>query len=69
MKVEYDVKMPRQYLFWDFYNSEHENCKIECDDEHEAQKTQQSFLMLIGRKKIFDVIVMRRKNVVYLVKK
>ena len=75
MKVEYDVAVPfkeqgkpHAAAFWNFYNNNHKTVRLECDDIAEAKKCSQSLYMLMTRRKIFDVLMTRRKNVVYLMR-
>lgn len=75
MEVEYNVKVPRSYranekadAFWEWYESDNENAKFTFKDIYEARNAQKSFLNIINRNNIFDVIVMRRKNAVFLVR-
>ena len=75
MEVEYNVKVPKSYraiekadAFWEWYESENENAKFTFKDIYEAGNAQKAFLNIINRNKIFDVIVMRRKNAVFLVR-
>ena len=75
MEVEYNVRAPRSYranekadAFWEWFESENENAKFTFKDMYEAGNAQKSFLNIINRNNIFDVIVMRRKNAVFLVR-
>ena len=75
MEVEYNVRMPRSYranekadAFWEWYESENENVKFTFEDIYTARNAQKSFLNILNRNNIFDVIVMRRKNAVFLVR-
>lgn len=76
MKVEYDVKVPRNTYgnapyadaFWEFYESEHENMKIEFNDIEEAKKCQKAICMLTDRHQIHNIVVTRRKNILYLIR-
>ena len=75
MEIEYNVRVPRSYranekadAFWEWYESDNENAKFTFKDIYEAGNAQKSFLNIINRNNIFDVIVMRRKNVVFLVR-
>lgn len=75
MKVEYDVAIPHKEqgkphaaAFWDFYNGNHINARLEFDDIEEAKRCTQSLCMLLSRRKIFDVLMTRRRNVVYLIR-
>lgn len=76
MKIAYDVPVPHRVqgkphaaAFWDFYNGNHSTARLEFDDIKEAQKCTQSLCMLLARNKIFDVLMTRRRNVVYLIRK
>lgn len=55
-------------LFWRFYNSGELKQKKEFQEEHEARAAQKSMLNLMSRKHIYDVIITRRRNVLYLEK-
>lgn len=75
MEIEYNVKVPKSYranekadAFWEWYESENDNVKFTFKDVYEAGNAQKAFLNIINRNKIFDVIVMRRKNAVFLVR-
>lgn len=76
MKVEYDVKVPHNTYgkapyaeaFYEFYESGHENAKLEFENAQKALNCQKAVLTLLSRKRIYDVIVTRRQNVVYLVR-
>lgn len=75
MEIEYNVRVPKSYranekadAFWEWYESENENAKLTFEDMKEALNAQKSFLNILNRNKIFDVTVLRRKNVVYLVR-
>ena len=74
MTAEYDVEVPVKHYkqsvftekFWGFYESEHQNMKLDCESVEEATRAQHILCMLISRKKIFDIIISRRKNVLYV---
>lgn len=75
MEIEYNVRVPRSYranekadAFWEWYESENENVKFTFEDIYTAGNAQKSFLNILNRNNIFDVIVMRRKNAVFLVR-
>ena len=75
MEIEYNVKVPRSYrsnekadAFWEWYESDNENVKFTFEDIYTAGNAQKSFLNILNRNNIFDVIVMRRKNAVFLVR-
>lgn len=75
MEIEYNVRAPKSYranekadAFWEWYESKNENAKLTFEDMKEALNAQKSFLNILNRNKIFDVTVLRRKNVVYLVR-
>lgn len=77
MTAEYDVKdNPNNHykqsiyseMFLEFYESEHQNMKMYCDTVEEAARAQRILCMLISRKKIFDIIISRRKNVLYVIR-
>lgn len=75
MEVEYNVRVPRSYrtnekadAFWEWFESDNENAKFTFKDIYEAGNAQKSFLNILNRNNIFDVIVMRRKNAVFLVR-
>lgn len=75
MEVEYNVRVPRSYranekadAFWEWYESDNENVKFTFKDIYEAGNAQKAFLNIVNRHNIFDVIVMRRKNAVFLVR-
>ena len=76
MKVEYNVKVPHNTygnspyadFFWEFYDSENENAKIEFDDIKEANRCQKAMCMLVNRHQIYNVVITRRKNILYLIR-
>lgn len=76
MKTEYDVKVPHQIYsnapyaasFWKFYDSEHQNVKLEYDTTDEAKSSQKAICMLTSRNRIHDVIITRSMNVLYLIR-
>ena len=75
MEIEYNVRVPRSCranekadAFWEWYESDNENAKFTFKDIYEAGNAQKSFLNIVNRNNIFDVIVMRRKNAVFLVR-
>ena len=75
MEIEYNVKVPKSHranekadAFWEWYESDNENAKFTFEDIYTAGNAQKSFLNITNRNKIFDVIVMRRKNAVFLVR-
>ena len=76
MKVQYDVKVPRNTYgnspyadaFWNFYESKHKNVRFEYDTVEEATSAQKRMCMLTSRNKIYDVMITRRKNVLYVIK-
>ncbi|MCI9141104.1 MAG: hypothetical protein HFH87_00610 [Lachnospiraceae bacterium] len=55
-------------LFWRFYRSGEKKQKKEFPEEHEAWSAQKAMLNLMSRKHIYDVIITRRRNVLYLEK-
>ena len=55
-------------LFWRFYHSEEQKHKKEFQEEWEAWSAQKAMLNLMSRKHIYDVIITRRRNVLYLEK-
>lgn len=75
-RITYDVKVPPKcadngiYVsdFRDFYESGHENACIEYKDTDTAMKAQKSMCMLRNREGIYDAVVTRRKNRLYLVR-
>ena len=79
MTTEYDVDVINRHKnynqsiyaekFYEFYESEHHNMKMDCETVEEAIRAQRILCMLISRKKIFDIIITRRKNVLYVIKK
>lgn len=76
MKAEYDVKVPRNpygktvfsKTFWEFYDSGHQNVRLEYDTTDEAIRAQRAMCMLINRNKIYDAFTTRRKNVLYVIR-
>lgn len=75
MKVDYDVKetptagqAPYSDTFWIFYNSNHSNAKMEFETREEAIKCQQRLCMIRNRKHLYDVAIVRRNNVLYLIR-
>lgn len=73
--VEYNVETtptagqaPYTYMFWQFYNSNHSNAKMECETVEEATKYQQRLCMIRNRKHLYSVTITRRKNVLYLIR-
>lgn len=75
MKIEYDIKStptagqaPYTDEFWKFYDSNHSNAKMEFETVEEAAKYQQRLCMLKNRNHIYDVIITRRKNIIYLIR-
>ena len=75
MKIEYDVESPPTAgqapyteVFWEFYYSNHKNVKMEFDTVEEATKCQQQLCMIRNRKHLYSVNIMRRKNVLYLIR-
>lgn len=75
-RITYDVKVPPKcadngiYVkdFRDFYESEHGNACIEYKDTDTAWKAQKAMCMLRNREDIYDVLLTRRKNCLYLVR-
>lgn len=71
---KYDVEVPqRRYnqsvytdLFWEFYKSGHGSMELDCGTVEEATRAQHILCMLVSRKKIYDVLVNRRKNMLYV---
>ena len=77
MTAEYDVKdNPNNHykqsiyseIFLEFYESEHQNMKLDWESVEEATRAKHILCMLISRKKIFDIIISRRKNVLYVIR-
>ncbi len=71
---KFDVEVPqRRYnqsvytdLFWEFYKSGHGSMEIDCETVKEATRAQHILCMLVSRKKIYDALVSRRKNMLYV---
>lgn len=71
---KFDVEVPqRRYnqsvytdLFWKFYKSGHGSMEIDCETVKEATRAQHILCMLVSRKKIYDALVSRRKNMLYV---
>lgn len=53
-------------FFWQFYCSGEHRQKKEFQEEWEAWSAQKAILNLMSRKHIYDVIITRRRNVLYL---
>ena len=74
MKVEYDVELPKTYCgkykdkLKEFYESDHYNARWEFENEEEAKKCHAAICMFTSRNKIYDLVVTRRKNILYLIK-
>lgn len=73
MRVEYDVpirtgKVPYTIIFWDFYESDHQNAKIDYETAEEAKKAYQGLHNLLVYKNIADVRVVKRGNTLYLIR-
>ena len=76
MTAEYDVKVPHNPYgksiyadaFWEFYDSDHQNMKIEYDTVQEAVKASRSMYNIMCKNRIFDIIISRRKNVLYVIR-
>ena len=76
MKIEYDVdvphntygKAPYASVFWKFYESEHKNTRMEFNTVKEAHACQKAICNLLTRNKIYNVIITRRENAVYLIR-
>ena len=54
--------------FWKFYRSDEKSQKKEFTEIRDAWAAQKAMLNLMNRKHIFDVIITRRRNVLYLEK-
>lgn len=75
-KIEYDVdvdktiKHKNQYSHYvtDFLKSGHENMRIECDDLDEAIDIAKSLCMYRLREKIYNLLIVRRKKVILLIR-
>ena len=75
-KIEYDVdvdkeiKRKNQYSHYvtDFLKSKHENMKIECKDTDEAIDIAKSLCIYRLREKIYNLLIVRRKNVILLIR-
>ncbi len=71
---KFDVEVPQgRYnqsvyteLFWEFYKSGHASMEIDCGTVKEATRAQHILCMLVSRKKIYDALVSRRKNMLYV---
>ena len=75
MKMDYDVRIPKagkvtpnSEIFWGFYYSDHENVKLTYETVEQAVKVQRSLGMMVARNRIYNIMVKRRKNDVYLVR-
>ena len=76
MEINYNVIIPkpgyvtpRSKAFWDFYHSEHKNMSVTYGTVEEAVKVQRSLGMIVLRNEIYNIVIKRRKNVVYVEKK
>lgn len=79
MKIAYDIPTPKKKnnaygkgrfskVFWDFYESVHQNVRIEFEDEQECKKAQRAFLNLMNYNKIYDVASYKDGTAMFLVK-
>ena len=76
MTAEYDVKVPHNpygksiysNTFWEFYESDHQNMKIEYDTVQEAVKASRSMYNITCKNRIFDINISRIKNVLYVIR-
>lgn len=74
-KIEYDVdvdktikrKTQHSHYVTEFLESGHENMKIECKDTEEAIDIAKALCMYRLREKIYNLLIVRRKNVVLLI--
>lgn len=55
-------------IFWKFYNSSETEKRIEFETDDEAIKCAKSIYRCMSDKRIYDVYVKRRRNVLYLEK-
>lgn len=75
--VEYNVKVRANRIrravhsnvFRDFYESDKQNAKIEYDTIEDATKAQKAMCMLVDRYQILDVVITRKQNILYLIRK
>lgn len=77
MKIEYDTEVPDRHYrqsactqkFWEFYReSSHYNMKLSLESVEEAARAQKNLCMAISRNRIFDIVISRRKNVLYVIR-
>lgn len=53
-------------MFWEFYKSGDEGRKLEFDSDYEANSAQKSMIKFENRQEIYDVRIIKRRNVLYL---
>lgn len=77
MTIEYDADIESQpykssrytYILQQFrHQKEHDNIKLTFDDMGNAVKVQKSFCEYMRNHKIYDVTVIRRAEVIYLIR-